>query len=1073
VEVCLNCGARVQQPAQFCPACGRRLHAASHVEEFRVVTTLFCDIADSVSLDSRLELLPLQRVMDRFFEATRQVVASHGGKVGTRRGDGVMAVFGIPVPHDDDALRAVRAAADLRDALSLLRADLEQSHAVSLVARIGVNTGTVLVRSDVDSLEEEVTGHAVNLAKRFEQAASPGGILIGQETYTLVRDAVRAERSEPLRLKGVHEPVEAYRLLRVLHGKPGRARQLDRPMIGRGLDQRLLQTLFDRTIAERSCHLVTILGPAGIGKSRLVDHFLQGLGDQAEILRGHCLSYGESATFWPIMEIVTQAVGIARTDPPDVVHERLAAPLLGDLHARDIALRVAQLLGLGEEIGLPGDTFSALRRLLEALARRRPMVMFIDDLHWAEPTLLDVIEHIAEFSRDTPILLLCVARQDELFKRRGHWSGGKLNVTSLSLSPLSETEGERLVTHLLDGKQPDPEVQLYISQRAQGYPLYIEELVEELVQGGVLRLVDGRWVATGDLDEVAMPREVQTLLSAWLGRLDDEQRATLERAAVVGKQFHVADITALWPGGEPQAVATHLEALARQDLIQRDHGAVFPLPAVEGGEGYSFRHILIRNVAYDRMTEEVRARRHELYADWVERAAGDRLSQFDELIATHLNEAYHYRRRLGPADGATENLARRAGERFAAAGHRAAVRADVQLTLTLLRRADRLLPRESPTRLGVLPYLANALQAAGELQDAMRVYEELIAAAELAGDERTAMHTALARLLLVALQDLEGFLRDGRAQSERAVAAFTPLGDDLGLAKAWYVRAYADWWAGRSVEAKAAVVQARGFAQKAADRVQEATTIRLYCLILLSESTSVDEVVRYGQEALQLARSTGNRRLEASMLTILAQATAMSGDFEKARDFNKVASTITLDLGELLTRAADSVSEGLVSLLEGNLTAAEQKLRGGYNELERMGATVPQVAVAVMLARVLLRQGRYEDAGEMTRVCERLAAVHQHDVQARWRSVRAVLLAHRSELEAAERLAREAVALAERTDHLDTQAEVYADLAETLRMAKRREEAIQELERALRLYQRKGNEAGAKTVRSELITLRR
>lgn len=1073
MDVCLNCGTQIQQPAQFCSACGRRLHTATGSEQFRLVTILFCDIVDSVALGSRLEPLTLQRVLDRFFDTTRRVLASHGGKVGTRRGDGVMAVFGIPAPHDDDPMRAVRAAADLREALSLLSADLERRHNVSLVVRMGVNTGRVLVRNRADSLEEEVTGPAVNLAKRLQEGADPDMILIGEETYPLVRDAVRAERTEPLRLKGVPEPVQAHRVHEVVPGKPGRARRLDRPFIGREPDQHLLQSLFDRTVAEHRCHLVTVLGPAGIGKSRLVDEFLHLLGDRADVLRGQCLSYGDSATFWPIMEMVTQAVSISPTDPPSVVQQRLESPLLDDENGRDIALRVAQLLGLGEDIGLPGDTFSALRRFLEALARRRPLVMVIDDLHWADPTLLDAIEHIAEFSVDTPIMLLCLARRDELFKLRSHWPGGKLNAASLSLSPLREAEGEQLIAHLLGSKQPDLEVLLHISQLTQGYPLYIEELVEELVQRGVLRLVDDRWVPATDLNEVEVPWSIQALLSARLGRLDEAEQATLERAAVVGKQFHAADIVAVWPDSDPETVAAHLEALARHDLIHGDRSAVFPLPAVEGGEGYSFRHILIRNVAYERMNEEIRAERHERYADWVQRAAGNRLSQFDELIAVHLNEAYNYRRKLGPLDQGTENLARRAGERFAAAGHRAWARGDIRLTLTLLRRADRLLRMDDPTRLGVLPDLADALLAAGDLQEAMHAYEEMAAAARAVEDERTAMHATLGNLLVVALKDLEGFLRDAPEQSKRAVELFTRLGDDLGLAKAGYVGAHADWLLGRSAEARAAAVRAGGLARRAGDRSQEAKAVRLSCVILLSGSASMDDAIRQSQEALELAKSAGMRSLEASMLTILARAAAMSGAFDKAHQFSKVARTIALDLGESLMAAVDSISVGFVQLLEGDLTAAEQTLRSGYDALERMGAIVPQATAAGMLARVLLRQARYEEAEEMTRVCERLAAPHPVDVQLNWRAIRAVLLVRRGALEAAERLAREAIALAEDGDQLDAQAEAYTDLAEILRTAKRREEATHALQRALRLYQSKGNETGAKTVQRELIMLSR
>ncbi len=1069
---CPVCKRPVAASDRSCTDCGAELRPASGSEEFRVITVVFCDIVDSMKLDDQLELLPLRRVMDRFYETASRILVGHGGAVGTRHGDGLMAVFGIPTPHDDDALRAVRAASELREALSQLSAELQSSHKIALATRIGVNTGRVLVHTEGTSVEEQVTGHAVNLARRFEQNAGPDGILIGEGTYSLVRDAVRVEQTEPLRLKGVPSPVVGYRVLRVMLGVPGRVRRLDRPLIGRDLDQRLLMDLFERTVAERSCHLVVLLGPAGIGKSRLVDHFVQELGDQATILRGHCLSYGESVTFWPIMEIVTQAAGIAPTDPLDMVYERLGEPLADSDRAREITLRVAQLIGFTAESGLPGDSYSALRAFLEALARRRPLVVFVDDLHWAEPSLLDAMDHIAEYSQGVPLMLLCVARPEELLQRRERWPGAKPNTLCISLSPLRESEGEKLVEHLLDGKRLDVEVMTYIWQLTEGYPLFVEELVEGLVQQGILRLVEGRWVATAsELEKVALPRTIEALLTVRLARLSEEERSIIERAAVVGKQFHTADIVALSPQMRPSEVANCLETLCLQDLIDRDHSAVFPLPAVEGGDGYSFRHILIRNAAYERMTEEVRADRHRRYANWVEETAGDRLSQFDELIAYHLNEAYEYQRKLGPPDAAAQELARRGGERFAAAGRRAVIRGDIRLTLALLRRASRLLPHEDSSRIAVLSDLAGALQATGELQRAREVHDELIARAEAAGQEAEALHATLGRLQVLAFTDLSAFLRDARREAERAVSVFTRTHDGLGLAKAWHVLALADWVVGNS--ASAAAARARGFAQEAGDRSQEAKAIRLYCQILLSGEVPVAEVTKRAQQALTLARTTGMRSLEASMLTTLAQTAAMAGDFDSARAYNKEGSAVALEFGELLTRAADSACEGLVLLLQEKPADAEETLRKGYEALEQMGATTPQASIAVLLGRVLLYQGRYGEAEEMIEVCERLAAADHVDIQVKRQSVRAVLLARRSKLEEAERSARVAVELAETTDQLDTQAQAHADLAAILRIATRREEAIQELERALRLYRRKGNDTGVRAVRRELINLRR
>ncbi len=907
---CPSCGTGVQEPANFCPGCGERLKATTPLEELKVVTVAFCDVVHSTELGQKLELVTLRRTMDRFAETARRVLAGHGGQVGALHGDSVIAVFGIPVAHDDDALRAVRAALELQEALGLVGEDLYREHGVPFKVRVGVNTGKVLVH-DADPLEERITGHTVNVAKRLQEATEAGGVLIGEETYQLVRDAVRSEKVPPLALEGVVDPVLAYRLLDVLPGRPGRVPRLQAPMIGRDLEHDLLRSLFERVVNERSCHLVTVLGRAGVGKTRLADEFARGLGDRALVLQGQCLAYGDSVTFWPMMQIVRQAAEIAPTDAPATAHERLLNLVSGDERDRQALSQIEQLLGVGEKTAtdLPGDTSWALRRLLESLARRRPVALLIEDLQWAEPILLDTLESIAESAQDTPILLLCMARPDELFERRRHWAGGRLNATSLLLSPLSNPEGEQLVEHLLGSRQLDPEALAHITYLAQGYPLIVEELVATLVERGVLRLLEGRWIATTDLTETQAPPTIYALLAARLDRLEQRDRRVIERAAVVGEQFHDADIEALSPEMTPAQVAARLDALVRQELIQHDHAVAAPMPT-ESPEGFRFRHILSRNVVYERMTEPVRAELHERFADWLERTAGDRLSQFDELMGYHLHEAYRYRRKLGPVDEHARKLARRAGERYAAAGQRAALRGDIPLTSAWLGRASRLLAAEHPTRLRVLPDLADALQAAGDLRRALRVYDDIVETATAAGDHAAALHAELGRLHVAAFQNHDAFLRDGRGQVERVMAELEPLGDQLGLAKGWYLLGYLDWAVGWAEAARTEVERALGLVRTVGNERWEAYVVRLHCLVMYWGPAPLAEVERHNHEALDLARRTGMRNLEAGALTIFARAAAMRGDFDTARRYNQQAVDITTDLGELLTQAADSMTEG-------------------------------------------------------------------------------------------------------------------------------------------------------------------
>jgi class 3 adenylate cyclase/tetratricopeptide (TPR) repeat protein len=1068
MATCPNCGNQLVDRPKFCPECGRALGPRVSVQEFRIVTVVFCDVVKSTELERELDPQPMQQLLDRYGEAVRGALGGAGASVGKRHGDGFMAAFGVPELHEDDALRAVRAAAELREALDKLAKEVREQRGLEFHVRLGINTGNVLVR-DAGTLEEELTGTAVNLAKRFEEAAGAGEILLGEETYRLVADAVKAEAAGPVRIKGTTEPQQVWRLLEVLPDRPGRARRPIAPMVGRAREQELLRHLFERAAGEGTCHLVSVLGSAGVGKSRLVDEFVAGLGDQATVLRGHCPAFGDSVTLWPMVEVVRQAAGIAPDDSAEQARARLAELLGGEQRGTLITERIAQLLGFGQDTGLPEDTFWALQRLLETLARRRPLVLVIDDLQWADPILLDGLEHVAEYA-DAPLVLLCMARPDELFARRGHWPGGKANALSFTLSPLPEREGEQLVVHLLGGDRVDQAVQAHVSEWAQGFPLLVEELVSSLREEGRLRAVDGRWTLVAGSAEAERPaREVPTsihaLLLARLNRLGARGRALIEPAAVVGQQFHLGDIEALNPGTPTAELAAGLQELVRLDLIRPDHGPTSaPLPP-NSGPGYRFRHATIKTVAYERLPDDRRAELHERYADWLERETEDRRSQFDEIVGHHFYEAYRYTSRLDPGSDRAAELARRAGERYAAAGQRAAVRGDTRLVQAWLGRAARLLPADHPLRLAALPPLAEAQQASGKLTEATRAYQELARSATAVGNEGLALHATIGRLGITAVHDPRLFLREGRDEVELAIAAFDRLGDRLGLAKSWHLLAYLDWTRGRLTQAEAAAERARVLAREAGDPGWEANAIGMHCLTLYWGPLPLEVCEQRSREALAEAERSGVASLAATAYRVLARVAAHRGDLDEARRFVEAATAITREEGSLLPRAVDCISRAMVDILAGDLPAAEQILRTGYAQLEEMGGLGPRVNVATLLARVLLLRGRNDDAEELTRLCERLAAPDQADAQVKWRSIRAIAVARRGEPGEAERLAREAVYLAGKTDQLDSRAESHVDLAEVLLLGGRGREAEHELERAISLYQQKGNEVGERTAR--------
>jgi class 3 adenylate cyclase/tetratricopeptide (TPR) repeat protein len=1036
--------------------------------EFKIITVLFCDVVDSTVMGRRLAPLVTKRVLASYGETVRSVLGGHGASVGKRHGDGFMAAFGVLEVHEDDALRAVRAAGELRAAIGGLAAELRRERGVDLEVRIGINTGNVLV-NDAGTMEEDLTGDAVNLAKKFEEAAGSGEILLGEETHRLVADAVRAEPATRLAVDGFPEPQDTWRLLEVLPNRPGRLRRLDAPMVGRELERDLLLRLFERAAAEQSCHLVSVLGTGGVGKSRLVDEFVGALGERATVLRANCPQLGDSVAVWPMVEIVRQAADITPADTPESARARVAELVHGEERHELVTERVAQMLGLGHDAERQADTLWALHRLLQALARRRPLVIVIDDLQWADSILLDAVEQLTDLAGDTPVLLVCIARPDELFPRRAGWPGGKPNAMSLRLSPLGERESEQLVGHLLGGRVA-PEVQVLITEHAQGYPLIVEELVTNLRDEDQLEALDGRWVLRPEATDthgrgrLSIPTSIHALLQVRLARLDAQGRATIEAASVVGERFHLGDVQALVRTLDPKAVDEALEELVRLDLVRPDHGsASVPLPP-GSGPGYRFRHPMIQSVAYERMPEDRRAELHERYADWLARQTRESPDQFDELVARHFYESHRYASKLDPGADHTREVSRRAGERYAVAGSRAVIHGDRRLVQAWLGRAVRLLPDDDPERLRALPQLAEAQQASGKLTEAARAYHELARSASAVGHQGLATHATVGRLRLTALHDPERFLREGRDQVELAIPVFQRLDDPLGLAKAWHLLAYLDWTRGRLSVAGVASEKARTFAVQARDPYWEATILGQHCLILYWGPTPLDEVERRTRAALREAERRRMRGLEATALTVLGRVAALRGDLDKAKQLVRSADAIASDLGELLTQATDCISQALIELLDDDLPAAEEMLRTGYLRLEQMGGTGPMASVAVMLARVVLLRGRGDEAEELTRTCERLAGPTQLDAQIKWRSVRAIAIARRDP-EEAESLARRAVYLADETDQLDSRAEARVDLAEVLRLRGRHGEAGRELQRAIDLYREKGNEVAEANAR--------
>jgi class 3 adenylate cyclase/tetratricopeptide (TPR) repeat protein len=1052
--VCQNCGQQSPDGFKFCPHCAAPLAPAEPAHEVRkTVTVLFSDVQGSTAMGEQIDPESLRRAMGRYFEAMRTVLERHGGTVEKFIGDAVMAVFGIPQLHEDDALRAVRAAAEMQEERERLNQELERDYGVRIESRTGVNTGEVVAGEG----ETLATGDAVNVAARLEQAAPTGGVLIGDQTYRLVRDAVQVEAVEPLELKGKTGRVSAFRLLGVTPGAAGHARRLDSPMVGRKNEQARLQQAFEQALKDHSCQLFTVLGTAGVGKSRLVVEFLEQVEQTATILRGRCLPYGEGITYWPLVEILQEA-------GHHEARARLVELLQGEEEAELIAGSIEAAIGVGDGTASSEEIFWSVRKLLERLARERPLVVVFDDLHWAEATFLDLVEHVADWSREAPILLLCIARP-ELLDTRQNWGGGKLNATSVLLEALSDPESEALIDNLLGEAELDSTVRRRIAEAAEGNPLFVEELLAMLVDDGLLVARNGTWAATADLSTLAIPPTIQVLLAARLDRLEAEERAVIGRAAVEGKVFHRGSVAELSPEAARAAVPSRLMTLMRKELIRPDRAAF------AGEDAFRFRHLLIRDAAYEALTKEQRAELHERFAAWLEQKAADRLPEYAEILGYHFEQAYWYREQLGRVDENAKALGRRAAEGLAEAGRKALGRGDFHASVNLLERTRALLPSTDELRLEIVLDLADALWGLGELERAEAVLEDALETASSIGGQQSLLEAQLARTQLKTLTEPEGSTAELARVAEDSLPIFEKVGNDRGLARAWNALGWVSHCAGRYLDSSEAYEHAVVHARSAGHEALAIEAVVSSGTALMYGPLPVEDVIERCHQVLEGERPS--TRVETSYLDILAYHEAMRDRVDVARDFLERgrATFRNLGLADGMPAVTSAEHAFLVEMLAGDVVVAEREIRRACELLEQMGEKGFLSTQAGRLAQALYEQGRYEEAERQTELSESAGASDDFATQVLWRQVRAKTLAVRGEYEPAKRLAREAVALGEPTQDLNMHGDALCDLAEVLKLAGDREEARRALEQALELYDQKGNIVSAARVKAALADL--
>jgi len=1009
------------------------------------VTVLFCDVTGSTELGEHLDPESLRGAMERYFERMQAVLESHGGTVEKFIGDAIMAVFGVPRVHEDDAVRAVRAVAEMRDALETLNRDLEAELGIRIVVRTGVNTGEV-VAGERAADQRLVTGDAVNTAARLEQAAGPGEILIGEGTYELVRDAVDAEPVDPLALKGKAETVGAYRLLSVKKGVAGHERRLDAPMIGRERQLRTLIDAFEGVVADRTCHLFTVLGPAGIGKSRLVREFGSRIDGRAAFLTGRCLSYGEGISLWPVTEMAIQAAGIKEGDPPEEARAALRLVLRDAPDADAIASQLADLLGIGG--GGPVEASWAIRRFLEALASERPVVAVLDDIHWAEPTLLDVIEHVADWSRDAPILLLCMARP-ELLEERPAWGGGKRNATSVHLEPLSEPEADKLIENLLGHPALTPEIRERIRAAAQGNPLFVEEMLQMLLDDGVLVQKEDEWVATVDLTTVQVPPAISALLAARLDRLSSDERRVLEAASVVGEVFEPEAVRALVDGQMTARVTEVLGTLLRKDLVRPSASDVGATEAVR------FRHILLRDAAYDAIPKAERAVLHETFADHLGRALGERAAEFDEFIGYHLERCHRLRTELGHRDERTERVGRRAFEHLADAGQRAFQRGDMGAAANVLGRAADLVPVDDPERLRMAWRLGYALTESGAIAPAIEILEETAERARAGGDERAAGYAECALWIARIVSNPDVDVDRWASDADRLVGLFEELGDAQGAALAWMQKSIASWFRLQVAESGRSAAKAIEYAAAAGDaHLENEMRGQLMATAALGPSQSVEEALAMHLAALEEARARGQRRLEQNAVRGIGAMSAMLGRFDEANERVAEGRAILLELGMVIDYWSTAQLVAFVAHLEGDDDRAAGQLREACEQLEALGETAFLSTTAAELASTEMRRGHLDEAERWLRVAERTASSGDTSSQVWIELARGQLRALDSD-EAAGRHLREAVRLMDEGDSPVWRSDVRLRIAAALGPSLR-DEAITLAREALELAEAKG-----------------
>ena len=987
--------------------------------------TVVCVLLRVLS-DSSMSLDPetYEVVNEQAVSGLTAVLERYGGKLAISADERLIGVFGAESVHEDDALRAVRASLEARRVLTSEMTGMLRQYGVSLICRCGIATGEALVGGSVPlGSAGNVSAQAVMLA----EAAAPDQILIGRPTRELAAAAIETESAGPDRfiLQSAQAAVRPLAL------------RLDVPLVGRDEELRQLAAACAVASREQVTTLVTVLGEAGIGKTRLVYEIERRHGHEMTVLTGRCLPYGEGITFWPLHEVLRQAAG--GHDSLD----KIKALLDGEADAAEVATRLSLALGPGNQGRLDGaEIFWAARRLLESLARSRPLLVVFEDLHWAESTFLDLVESLAVQPGRSPVVLVCVARP-ELLEQRPAWAAGIERALSIELTPLAEASAAALLDSLTGDQGIPPATRGRLLDTAAGNPLYLEQLAASLSE------------QAGSEIWPVLPPTIEALLGARLQRLGPGASSVLARAAVIGKDFAVEEVRELLPPEARGPLSRNLQTLVAKRLVQHEPSDRRPR------QEYSFRHILIQEAAYRAIPKSLRAELHHRYADWLEYVIWEPATQRPELLGYHLEQSVRYLNELRPAEAQSSPLPRRAAGHLETAGRAAHDRGDALAAMNLLIRAAALLPRDDAALARTYTSLGTALTEAGQLEKAVATLGDAQRIAAANGDEAQRAHAQVQALLSdlrlapsrAAIQIAQA-LPDLRAQFARGP-------DERGLCQTLRLEAAMHWTHAKCDAAEDAWRRAAEYARRANDRRQLTEILGWLASAALWGPTPASEGIRRCADYLDEVGS--HPRGQAVILKHMAGLYAMQDQFETANATLSRAKSLLDTLGPTMS-AAVTQPAAFIAMLAGDPATAEMHLRFAYESLSLMGEKDHLATEAALLARAIAAQGqsRYGEASKLIKISQEAAAGEDIVTLILCRGLSAKMLADSGRHAQAAGLASSAVALAAQTDLLSQHADALLDLAHVLAASGRFPEARAAATQALGLYQSKGNLPGAR-----------